>query len=134
MILRSVGRSWNSKDRRHQGADRSIASKSFNQALFAIELDGVSWDFGALEFDDVTIVSTLRTRVIREIDLLTPIADGNGQHKLVLVQQVTEQLQQRGQCRDLRGQRFCQREHRDLQDIEGGSAEPEVRNERSCGL
>lgn len=39
------------------GTNTATANKSFNQALFAIELDGVTWDFGPLEFDDVTIVS-----------------------------------------------------------------------------
>lgn len=33
-----------------------IASKSFNQALFAIELTDVSWDFGPLAFRNVVIV------------------------------------------------------------------------------
>ncbi|KAI0597389.1 hypothetical protein F4775DRAFT_559978 [Biscogniauxia sp. FL1348] len=36
----------------------ALADKSFNQALFAIELTGVSWDFGPLEFTDVVITST----------------------------------------------------------------------------
>ena len=30
--------------------------KDFNQALFAIELYGQSWDFGPLEFSNVAIV------------------------------------------------------------------------------
>ncbi|KAL1635795.1 hypothetical protein SLS56_001490 [Neofusicoccum ribis] len=36
----------------------ALASKSFNQVLFAIELTGVSWDFGALEFKNVVITAT----------------------------------------------------------------------------
>ncbi|KAK8229168.1 hypothetical protein HDK77DRAFT_447158 [Phyllosticta capitalensis] len=36
----------------------ALGSKSFNQALFAIELYDEEWDFGALEFRDVVIKST----------------------------------------------------------------------------
>ncbi|KAI1846659.1 hypothetical protein JX265_009038 [Neoarthrinium moseri] len=36
----------------------ALASKSFNQVLFAIELTGVSWDFGQLAFKNVRITST----------------------------------------------------------------------------
>ncbi|KAI4861190.1 hypothetical protein F4820DRAFT_79805 [Hypoxylon rubiginosum] len=36
----------------------ALTSKSFNQALFAIELYDVSWDFGALTFSNVVITST----------------------------------------------------------------------------
>ncbi|KAI0129615.1 hypothetical protein BJ170DRAFT_617007 [Xylariales sp. AK1849] len=36
----------------------ALASKSFNQVLFAIELTGVSWDFGQLAFNNVKITST----------------------------------------------------------------------------
>lgn len=39
----------------------NTASKSFNQVLFAIELTGVSWDFGPLEFKNIVIVSRLRS-------------------------------------------------------------------------
>jgi len=35
----------------------ALGSKTFNQVLFAIELTGVSWDFGALVFNNVVIVS-----------------------------------------------------------------------------
>ncbi|KAI1269050.1 hypothetical protein F5Y18DRAFT_175210 [Xylariaceae sp. FL1019] len=38
--------------------DFALASKSFNQALFAIELYDVTWDFGQVAFTDVVIVST----------------------------------------------------------------------------
>jgi hypothetical protein len=34
-----------------------LGTKNFNQVLFAIELTGVSWDFGALVFNNVVIVS-----------------------------------------------------------------------------
>ncbi|ORY02281.1 hypothetical protein BCR34DRAFT_591970 [Clohesyomyces aquaticus] len=34
------------------------ASKTFNQVLFAIELTGVSWDFGPLVFNNVVITSS----------------------------------------------------------------------------
>jgi hypothetical protein len=34
-----------------------IDGKDFNQAIFAIELDGPSWDFGPLAFSNVVIVS-----------------------------------------------------------------------------
>lgn len=37
----------------------ALGSKTFNQALFAIELTGVSWDFGPLVFNNVVIVSLL---------------------------------------------------------------------------
>jgi hypothetical protein len=36
-----------------------LAAKSFNQALFAIELTDVSWDFGPLAFRNVVIVGRL---------------------------------------------------------------------------
>ncbi|KAI0126090.1 hypothetical protein BJ170DRAFT_459908 [Xylariales sp. AK1849] len=36
----------------------ALADKSFNQVLFAIELTGVSWDFGQLTFENVVITST----------------------------------------------------------------------------
>jgi len=32
------------------------ASKSFNQAIFAIELTSVDWDFGPLAFNNIVIV------------------------------------------------------------------------------
>ncbi|KAK7744078.1 hypothetical protein SLS53_003596 [Cytospora paraplurivora] len=35
----------------------ALSDKDFNQAIFAIELYDVSWDFGALTFKDVTIVA-----------------------------------------------------------------------------
>ncbi|KAI4594810.1 hypothetical protein KJ359_007613 [Pestalotiopsis sp. 9143b] len=35
----------------------AFPDKSFNQVLFAIELTGVSWDFGQLAFKNVKIVS-----------------------------------------------------------------------------
>ncbi|CAJ2512771.1 Uu.00g008900.m01.CDS01 [Anthostomella pinea] len=38
--------------------DFALADKSFNQALFAVELTGVSWDFGPLAFSNVVITST----------------------------------------------------------------------------
>ncbi|KAI0172201.1 hypothetical protein GGR52DRAFT_573342 [Hypoxylon sp. FL1284] len=38
--------------------DFALSSKSFNQALFAIELYDVSWDFGPLTFSNVVITST----------------------------------------------------------------------------
>ncbi|PSR82928.1 hypothetical protein BD289DRAFT_343061, partial [Coniella lustricola] len=37
--------------------DFAIADKDWNQAIFAIELYDVAWDFGALTFEDVTIVA-----------------------------------------------------------------------------
>ncbi|KAK7716611.1 hypothetical protein SLS57_006639 [Botryosphaeria dothidea] len=36
----------------------ALSSKSFNQVLFAIELTGVSWDFGPLEFKNIVITAT----------------------------------------------------------------------------
>jgi hypothetical protein len=39
-------------------------SKTMNQVLMAIELTGVSWDFGPLEFDNVVIVTPLPTLII----------------------------------------------------------------------
>ena len=33
------------------------ADKSFNQAIFSVELYNVTWDFGPLKFSDITIVS-----------------------------------------------------------------------------
>jgi hypothetical protein len=38
---------------------RMTASKNFNQAIFAIELQGTAtWDFGPLTFTDVVITAT----------------------------------------------------------------------------
>ncbi|KAI0485051.1 hypothetical protein GGR56DRAFT_56360 [Xylariaceae sp. FL0804] len=34
-----------------------LEGKSFNQAIFAIELDGPTWDFGQLAYSDITITS-----------------------------------------------------------------------------
>ncbi|ORY63389.1 uncharacterized protein BCR38DRAFT_516698 [Pseudomassariella vexata] len=61
--LTSDGSGWASTlTRKATGAVVSdtfaLASKSFNQVLFAIELTGVSWDFGPLEFKNVKITST----------------------------------------------------------------------------
>ncbi|KAI0184902.1 hypothetical protein EV127DRAFT_221736 [Xylaria flabelliformis] len=39
-------------------AGSSLASKSFNQALFAIELYDVAWNFGQVAFSNVVITST----------------------------------------------------------------------------
>ncbi|KAF2114430.1 hypothetical protein BDV96DRAFT_647136 [Lophiotrema nucula] len=36
----------------------ALNSKTFNQVLFAIELTGVSWDFGALVFNNVVVTSS----------------------------------------------------------------------------
>ncbi|KAI0018403.1 hypothetical protein F4780DRAFT_771772 [Xylariomycetidae sp. FL0641] len=38
--------------------DFALTDKSFNQALFAIELYDVAWDFGALEFSNVVLTSS----------------------------------------------------------------------------
>ncbi|MCJ1441040.1 MAG: hypothetical protein MMC23_001526 [Stictis urceolatum] len=40
--------------------DFALSSKDFNQAIFAIELTGVSWDFGPLQFSDVIITDLHR--------------------------------------------------------------------------
>ena len=34
-----------------------LGNKNFNQAILAIELTGVSWDFGELVWEDVVMVS-----------------------------------------------------------------------------
>ncbi len=34
-----------------------LGNKNFNQAILAIELTGVSWDFGELVWENVTMVS-----------------------------------------------------------------------------
>ncbi|KAI1323449.1 hypothetical protein F5Y16DRAFT_425187 [Xylariaceae sp. FL0255] len=36
----------------------ALSDKSFNQAIFAIELDGVTWTFGQLAFSNIVITST----------------------------------------------------------------------------
>ncbi|KAF1996536.1 hypothetical protein P154DRAFT_311205 [Amniculicola lignicola CBS 123094] len=53
---------WTSTLKKGTGAqvsnDFALSSKTFNQAIFAIELTGVSWDFGPLVFSNVVITST----------------------------------------------------------------------------
>ncbi|KAI1075544.1 hypothetical protein F5B20DRAFT_559342 [Whalleya microplaca] len=61
--LNSGGTAWTSTLTRQSTGDIvtdsfALASKSFNQVLFAIELTGVSWDFGELAFTNVVITST----------------------------------------------------------------------------
>ncbi|KAK6064666.1 hypothetical protein SCUP515_11637 [Seiridium cupressi] len=61
--LNSDNSAWTSTLTRSTGGDTAtdsfaLASKSFNQVLFAIELTGVSWDFGQLAFNNVKITST----------------------------------------------------------------------------
>lgn len=34
-----------------------LGNKNFNQAILAIELTGVSWDFGELVWEDIVMVS-----------------------------------------------------------------------------
>ncbi|KAI1334907.1 hypothetical protein F5Y15DRAFT_399676 [Xylariaceae sp. FL0016] len=57
------GGTWTSTLTRQSTGDTvtdtfDLTSKSFNQALFAIELTDVSWDFGPLAFSDVVITTT----------------------------------------------------------------------------
>ncbi|KAH9884720.1 hypothetical protein F4778DRAFT_551831 [Xylariomycetidae sp. FL2044] len=57
------GGAWSSTLTRQSTGDTvtdsfALADKSFNQALFAIELTDVSWDFGPLAFSNVVITST----------------------------------------------------------------------------
>ncbi|KAI0006339.1 hypothetical protein F4779DRAFT_596837 [Xylariaceae sp. FL0662B] len=61
--LNSAGTAWTSTLTRQSTGDTvtddfALSSKSFNQALFAIELTGVEWDFGELAFSNVVITST----------------------------------------------------------------------------
>ncbi|KAK9792776.1 hypothetical protein SCARD494_06644 [Seiridium cardinale] len=61
--LNSDNSAWTSTLTRSTGGDTAtdsfaLASKSFNQVLFAIELTGVNWDFGQLAFNNVKITST----------------------------------------------------------------------------
>lgn len=54
------GSTWTSKLTRGDSTvsnSFALGSKTFNQAIFAIELTDVSWDFGALVFNNVVIVS-----------------------------------------------------------------------------
>ncbi|KAI1764280.1 hypothetical protein GGR53DRAFT_466548 [Hypoxylon sp. FL1150] len=56
------GSSWTSTLTRQSTGETvtdsfALTSKSFNQALFAIELYDVNWDFGALTFSNVVITS-----------------------------------------------------------------------------
>ncbi|KAI1480124.1 hypothetical protein F4774DRAFT_94813 [Daldinia eschscholtzii] len=76
--LDSSGSSWSSNLTR-QSTDITVldvfplAGKSFNQALFAIELTGVDWDFGPLAFSNVVIVSEqLKTPPIFNLNPLPP--------------------------------------------------------------
>ncbi|KAF2183014.1 hypothetical protein K469DRAFT_635432 [Zopfia rhizophila CBS 207.26] len=55
--------SWTSTLKKGSGGNTvtdsfALNSKTFNQALFAIELTGVSWDFGPLTFNNVVITSS----------------------------------------------------------------------------
>lgn len=63
----SSGNTWTSKLTRGSSTATdsfALGSKTFNQVLFAIELTGVSWDFGALVFNNVVIVSrSMRVRL-----------------------------------------------------------------------
>ncbi|KAF2449860.1 hypothetical protein P171DRAFT_469786 [Karstenula rhodostoma CBS 690.94] len=57
----SSGSTWTSKLTRGSSTTSNsfaLGSKTFNQAIFAIELTGVSWDFGALAFNNVVITSS----------------------------------------------------------------------------
>ncbi|KAL1600525.1 hypothetical protein SLS60_006911 [Paraconiothyrium brasiliense] len=57
----SSGSTWTSKLTRGSSSvsnSFALGSKTFNQVLFAIELTGVSWDFGPLVFDNVVITSS----------------------------------------------------------------------------
>ncbi|KAI6084447.1 hypothetical protein F4821DRAFT_242878 [Hypoxylon rubiginosum] len=59
---RIEGSSWTSTLTRQSTGETvtnsfALTSKSFNQALFAIELYDVSWDFGPLAFSNVVITS-----------------------------------------------------------------------------
>ncbi|OTA55677.1 hypothetical protein K449DRAFT_173050 [Hypoxylon sp. EC38] len=61
--LDSSGSAWTSTLTRQSTGETvtdsfPLASKSFNQAIFAIELYDVSWDFGQLAFSNVVIVSS----------------------------------------------------------------------------
>ncbi|KAI1370649.1 hypothetical protein F4677DRAFT_346807 [Hypoxylon crocopeplum] len=61
--LDSSGSTWTSTLTRQSSGQTvtdnfALASKSFNQAIFAIELYDVSWDFGPLTFSNVVITST----------------------------------------------------------------------------
>ncbi|KAF2656216.1 hypothetical protein K491DRAFT_597371 [Lophiostoma macrostomum CBS 122681] len=57
------GSAWTSSLQKGSGGQSvtdsfALNGKTFNQVLFAIELTGVSWDFGALAFKDVVITSS----------------------------------------------------------------------------
>ncbi|KAF1979363.1 hypothetical protein BU23DRAFT_586592 [Bimuria novae-zelandiae CBS 107.79] len=57
----SSGNNWTSKLTRGSSSvtnSFALGSKTFNQVLFAIELTGVSWDFGPLVFNNVVITSS----------------------------------------------------------------------------
>ncbi|KAI1453102.1 hypothetical protein F4805DRAFT_444716 [Annulohypoxylon moriforme] len=61
--LDSSGSTWTSTLTRQSTGETvtnsfALGSKSFNQALFAIELYDVSWNFGQLAFSNVVITST----------------------------------------------------------------------------
>ncbi|KAI1101376.1 hypothetical protein F4804DRAFT_13411 [Jackrogersella minutella] len=61
--LDSSGSTWTSTLTRESTGETvtnsfALGSKSFNQALFAIELYDVAWDFGQLAFSNVVITST----------------------------------------------------------------------------
>lgn len=80
-----------------------LGSKTFNQVLFAIELTGVSWDFGPLAFSNVVIVSSvvLAARLfLTAIDVV--------RHGYQVVHQCAGKLQQRDELRDFR--RECERQ------------------------
>ncbi|WVQ66033.1 uncharacterized protein L199_004211 [Kwoniella botswanensis] len=61
MALNSNGTAYDtnvSKEGASVDGSFPLANKKFNQAVFAIELNGVTWDFGPLAFSNIVIEST----------------------------------------------------------------------------
>ncbi|KAL7628405.1 hypothetical protein AAE478_002607 [Parahypoxylon ruwenzoriense] len=84
------GSSWKSTLTRQSSGESvtdsfPLTDKSFNQAIFAIELNSVSWDFGPLAFSNI---------VIKEPSPLIAGIDKYG-HRFELVQHEPRELQQR---------------------------------------
>lgn len=115
----------------------NTASKSFNQVLFAIELTGVSWDFGPLEFKNIVIVSHLRSVLLRlkpdtnQSIILTHTKDCY-RHGQLLVRQHARELQQRHQVQHLRRHQELQRRHGHLQDQQPHFAKPCLKEYNPC--
>jgi hypothetical protein len=115
-VKNSSGNTWTSKLTRGSSTvsdSFALGSKTFNQVLFAIELTGVSWDFGALVFRNVVIVSMavcvrLCSCSSRTVDVVWDKHD--------LVYKCARELQRSEQLCSLRSECECERECRDMQD------------------